>query len=566
MNQTIYNISQIFSKKGVKKMVFSPGSRNAPLTISFARNPDIKIYNIVDERSAGFIVLGMALKSREAVAICCTSGSALLNYAPAVSEAYYQEVPLIVISADRPPEWINQRDGQTINQSNALANFTKGFFQLPVDLNHEDSQWEFNRKINEAINLATSPPFGPVHINIPFREPFYPTTETKLDFGDVRIIENGLINRSFDFTSIKNQWLEFSKKLIVIGQTENKEEIIASLKAIKNATIVSDIISNCEGNNHVKTHDLFLSNATDEQLDSLRPELLITVGKSLISKNLKLFLRKYKPKEHWHFEDTDQISDTFKTLSHHFKVEEKDALVAISLFTEKDDFSEQLANNYKQNWLTLEKRTQQAIEQTIKVQPFSDTTGYYTICQNLKSKIDLHLANSMAVRYANFFQYALANNIEVFANRGTSGIDGSNGTAVGNAIIGDKPVVLLTGDLSFFYDRNAFFHQYNLSKLKIIVFNNGGGGIFRLIKGPAAMPELEQHFETRHTHSAKFTALEYGFDYHIAKDQNSLQSALELIFKDDKTPKLLEIFTDPTINDESFTNLKKAVFDALRMN
>jgi 2-succinyl-5-enolpyruvyl-6-hydroxy-3-cyclohexene-1-carboxylate synthase len=174
--------------------------------------------------------------------------------------------------------------------------------------------------------------------------------------------------------------------------------------------------------------------------------------------------------------------------------------------------------------------------------------------------MDFHLANSMAVRYVNFFQFELGA-AKVFANRGTSGIDSSNGTAAGNAIIGDKPVVLLTGDLGFFYDRNAFFHPYDLSKLKIIVFNNGGGGIFRLIQGPAGLPELEQHFETRHSHSAKFTAVEYGFDYLTAKDESSLKLSLELVFKDNKTPKLLEIFTDPKTNDQNFNLLKKAITD-----
>lgn len=558
MNESIYNISQIFAQKGVTRIVLSPGSRNAPLTISFARNPSIEVFNVVDERSAGFIALGMSLKSKEPVAICCTSGSALLNYAPAVAEAYYQHIPLIVISADRPSEWVDQRDGQTINQVNALTNYVKASYQISADLSHEDAQWDLNRKINEAINLANEAPFGPVHINIPFREPFYPTADQKLAFGEVRIIEQPKTKSKSNVSALLNQWRDVRKKLIVIGQQSSNHSLESALDKAAYTPIIADVISNVANDRTIRTHDLFLGQLTGVQLESLKPELLITTGKSLISKNLKLFLRKYKPKMHWHFEDSDQISDTFKTLTHHFKFPLRELLGETQVAEDEDEFNLQLEANYHQNWETFEKRSIEAIKLQQQTQPFSEVSAYLSTISLLPTNLDLHLANSMAVRYANFFQYALPN-CEVYANRGTSGIDSANGSAVGNAIIGERPVVLLTGDLSFFYDRNAFFHHHKYDKLKIIVFNNNGGGIFRMIKGPSTLPELEQHFETRHTHSAQFAAMEFGFDYFKAKDLSALEDGLVQLFKDNKTAKILEVFTDSDINTACLEALKSVV-------
>ncbi|MFY0600625.1 MAG: 2-succinyl-5-enolpyruvyl-6-hydroxy-3-cyclohexene-1-carboxylic-acid synthase [Cyclobacteriaceae bacterium] len=562
MNKTIYNISQFFVQKGIKRIVMSPGSRNAPLSISFSRNPQVETFNVVDERSAGFIALGMAIKSKKPVALSCTSGSALLNYSPAVSEAYYQQIPLIIISADRPQEWLNQRDGQTINQNGALSNFVKSTFTLPSDLSHEDAIWEFERKINEAINLSVSAPAGPVHINVPFREPFYPSKNEAFSFEKVRLIEQPALSHDIDLSSLAPRWAGFKKRLIVVGQEPENKALNEFIERLANIPVVADVISNIQSGSAIRTHDLFLANLNEDQSESLRPELLITTGKSVISKNLKIFLRKYTPLEHWHFEDTDQVADTFKSLTHHFRAPLEQLLNDIVRNPSQDDFSEQVERNYNQNWNILESKTRASISSEIPKQAFSEVSSFHTTIGSLPSGIDLHLANSMAVRYVNFFQQELKD-AEVFANRGTSGIDGSNGAAVGNAIIGEKPVVLLTGDLSFFYDRNAFFHNHKYNNLKIIVFNNQGGGIFRLIKGPSDLPELEQHFETRHNHSASFTAAEYGFDYYKSTDKASLTDALNKIFTDDKTPKLLEVFTEPETNSECFKSMKQTIFEAI---
>lgn len=552
MHPVLYSISQLLFRKGVHHVVLSPGSRNAPLTISFARNPNLQVYSIVDERSAGFIALGMSLKLKQPVVICCTSGSALLNYSPAIAEAYYQQVPLIVISADRPPEWLDQRDGQTINQVGTLTNFVKKTFNFPVDLTHPDSQWEVNSKLNEAVNLATTGPKGPMHLNFPFREPFYPDPSQELQFAEPRVysVESPPITR--DWSQLQQEWGQYKRRLVVAGQQEDLHNLPAG-----DFVMVADVISNLESEEAIRHHDLFLSNQKNEVYENLRPELLITTGKSLISKNLKQFLRAYPPLAHWHFDESGVQVDTLQHTSKLVIGDFADFSASLPK-TAPDHFSLQVMRNYQQGWKVMEERAFKILKDGFKNLPFSEMEAYKLVIKSLPSGIDLHVANSMAVRYVNMFQ-GLASDIRVFANRGTSGIDGSNSTAVGCSLVSQDPTWLLTGDLSFFYDRNAFFHNYDLSRLTVVVFNNLGGGIFRLINGPADQPELETFFETRHNRSCQFMASEFGFDYFKVNDKSQLEKVLKNEKSDQKAPRLIEIFIDPNHNQNVFKTIKSSI-------
>lgn len=561
IHSTVYNTSQLLAKKGITRVVLSPGSRNAPLTISFARNPELDVYNIIDERSAGFIALGMAQKLKEPVVLCCTSGTALLNYAPAVAEAFYQQIPLIVISADRPSEWQGQRDGQTIRQPNALQNFVKRTVELPVDLQAKQAQWDYNNRLNEAINLATSEPQGPVHINIPFREPFYPSADEQLTFDeDIKVIEPITLDATFDFAQLIKEWNTYSKRLVVAGQGSYDAKMNYGLSALnEDAVVVADVISNVEARATIRYQDLFLAKATDELAESLKPDLLVTFGRSVISKNLKIFLRKNPPVAHWHFDEAMIHADTFQSMTRLIKADAADFFTEVNHhLSEADDFRTQVRKNFHQNWKVENEKINRNLLPVLESARFCEFYAFGRTITSLPSDTDLHLANSMPVRYVNFIQN-LPEGTEVFCNRGTSGIDGTNGTAVGNALVSDRSTVLLTGDLSFFYDRNAFFHHYDMSKLKIIVFNNQGGGIFRLINGPSTLPELGRHFETRHSHSARFAALEFGFDYYKADDESSLDKALTEVFESNNVPKLLEIFTEPEINQTMYHLIKSKI-------
>lgn len=560
ISQTVFDTSRLLELKGVKHIVLSPGSRNAPLTVSFARNSNLKIYNIVDERSAGFIALGIAQQTKTPVVLCCTSGTSLLNYAPAIAEAYYQQIPLLVISADRPKEWLDQRDGQTINQAGAISNFVKKTYQLPSETISDVDKWNYNRQLNEAVNLSIIGVKGPVHINIPFREPFYPKAGDELRFSEnPRIIEPVLAYPKIDFSVLATEYYQYDKRLILAGQHSLDFALNQMLEA-KEDVVVADVISNLTGSQCIRHQDLFLMGIDGVLAESLRPELLITFGKSVISKGLKLFLRKFPPAAHWHFDKAMYHADVFLSMTRLVQSDIQPFLDVLSLQNPipKSDFNIQIRNNFYQNWHVENDKISRKLPEVIDQSAYCEFKVFHQVLKQLPEGIDLHLANSMPVRFANFIQN-LKPVTEVFCNRGTSGIDGTNGTAVGHSLVAERPTWLLTGDLSFFYDRNAFFHNYDLSNLKIIVFNNSGGGIFRLIPGPSGLPELEQHFETRHQHSAKFTALEYGFDYFVARDIDAVISGVQNLAKDNKTPKLLEIFTDPKTNSREYFAIKNAI-------
>ena len=247
MIEPLYKISEICSAFGIEDVIICPGSRSAAMTLAFSRNPKIKTKVIADERSAAFVALGMAQQSRKTVALVCTSGSASLNFAPAISEAFFQEIPLLILTADRPPEWIHQYDGQTIFQKDIYGKHVKKSYDLPVDTTHLDAQWQVERMVNEAISLAKQVPSGPVHINLPIREPFYPS-ENEFFFGDHRKVNfipiEKKINKEawFDLIDI---WENSERKMIAVGQNfYNLDTALKGLSEGEGVVVLADIISN----------------------------------------------------------------------------------------------------------------------------------------------------------------------------------------------------------------------------------------------------------------------------------------------------------------------------------
>ncbi len=549
MHQQLFDTSEILRQQGIKSAVLCPGSRNAPLLISFARNEGIEKYSILDERSAAYMAMGISLSTGAPTVVCCTSGTALLNFAPAVAEAFYQNIPLIAVSADRPPSWIDQQDGQTIRQSGALTNHVKGSFDLPVDLDHTDAQWEYRRKLQDAVALATTEPQGPVHINIPIREPFYPKAGKHLSFSKtvskrVRVVSSSFLPQEIAISG--NPW-KSKKAIIVVGQLapENSiQQALAGVAASKGIPIVADITSNLSGEYIVQHHDLFLDS---EQNDMLAPDLVITLGKSLISKSLKLFLRRNKA-PHWHI-GKQGSADTFQCLAGTIATTEQQGLELLERHLQNDP-------EFSSSWLNSERQAAKTISEVVKDQPFSDLLAFDKISKWIPEGVNLHLANSMAVRYANMLR-PKASKRKIYANRGTSGIDGTNSTAVGVALAEKAQNILLTGDLSLFYDRNAFLHDHQDYHLGIIVFNNGEGGIFDLIKGPESMEAAERKtfLKTTHKRSFKLFAEEFGFTYDVAEDLEGLVNTLQ------NRPAgkwLLEIKTNTDANKKAFMNLKAA--------
>jgi len=569
--QPIYDIAEICSRQGVTNAIVCPGSRCAPLTLAFARHTDITCRTISDERSACFVALGIAQQTISPVSVVCTSGSAAYNFAPAIAEAFFQEIPLLVFTADRPAEWIDQWDGQTIRQNNIFGQHVKKAFTLPQEYEHPDSIWHITRIINEAIALSKEYPKGPVHINVPLREPLYPSSEEKIRFSKFKkIIEVTSPSSELsqkDKIALSKSLSKYTKILVVAGQRlpqETQGKLVTAFCKKNKAALVGDVISNLHSlPNTVRYADSFLGQCGDDVKVSLAPELLITFGKSVISKNLKLFLRHYQPREHWHVQPSGNSADTFQSLTHLIHCSPHHFLESLQTPEKTDSFEEQKKENYVRLWQAEENRTQRTMKNYFSENRFTEFHSLKVILQSLPPRCNLHLSNSMSVRYANFIGLTEKNKgVHVFANRGTSGIDGCTSTAVGHAISSEVPNILITGDMAFFYDRNAFWHNYPLPNLHVVILNNQGGLIFNIIDGPANLEEKSEYFVTQQKLTASGLAEEYGFEYFKVDSFKKMQAALKEFFVFDGKTKILEVISDQKTSKEIFeqfkNNLKKS--------
>ncbi|MCC5945039.1 MAG: 2-succinyl-5-enolpyruvyl-6-hydroxy-3-cyclohexene-1-carboxylic-acid synthase [Bernardetiaceae bacterium] len=532
-HERIADIPEILSQYGICHAIISPGSRSAPLTLAFARHPLFVSRVVPDERTAAFTALGIAQQTRKPVVLICTSGSAMMNYFPAVAEAFFTETPLLIFTADRPPEWIDQLDGQTVRQTELYGKHVKANFSLPVALSNPDAQWHLRRIVAEAVLLSTAFPPAPVHINAPFREPLYPNEgEFNYQKQNLKILKIDNPKHALNLETkqeLAQIWKSSQRKLIVLGQQQKDETLLRYLAALpkEDVIIVSDIIANGHELPQVVRHqDLFLKDKIEQQDDSYQPDLLITMGLSIISKNLKLYLRRFNPKAHWHLRPSSHAADTFQSL---------ERLIRISPADFFEDMAESWghspnAKDFQSQWLVSDEAQRQYVANYIQEKSyFYEFRILGRILRRLPKQAVLHLANSTAVRYANLLGlYPEERQVEVFANRGTSGIDGSTSTAIGHALADEhRQHFLVTGDMAFFYDRNAFWQKKLPSNLKIILLNNDGGGIFNLIKGPPSQPELLEYFLDERTLLADNIAKEFKIQHITAERNGELPEKLE---------------------------------------
>lgn len=533
------SIIEICLAKGITTIIISPGSRNAPLTIGFVNNPAFQCYSIADERAAAFFALGIAQQTKQPAALVCTSGSALLNYYPAFAEAFYSQIPLIVISADRPQSKIDIGDGQTIRQENVFENHSVYNANL-----HEDVSTENDLKINEAINTAITQK-GPVHINAPFEEPLYETTSELSITVNIVASANATQPISIeDVTEFATIWNNSTKKMILVGVNEPNAinlNIIDAFAKDESVVVLTETTSNLHHPTFINNIDTIITPFTNADFENFRPEILVTFGGMVVSKRIKAFLRKYKPKHHWHI-DSLRAYDTFGALTKHFEVDPNvffDTFLPLTNAIESNYFQQlddvKVLRNLKSN-IYLDKI------------PFSDFKVFEKVIQSLPKNSQLQISNSSAIRYAQLI--AVDPSIEVYCNRGTSGIDGSTSTAIGAAVANDKQTVFITGDIGFLYDSNALWNNYIPKNFKIILINNGGGGIFRILPGHEESPVFNTFFETSHCLTAEHLAKMYGFEYSIASDEGSLATSLTALYRQNEKPSILEIFT-PTLKNDS---------------
>ena len=545
----IQHIVLALAQLGLKEVVICPGSRDASLIISLNRHPNFNCTSIRDERSAAFFALGKAIEFNQPVALLCTSGSAALNFAPAISEAYYQRIPLIVLTADRPKSWTDQGDGQTINQTNVFQNFIRKSFEISGDALTKDELWTIERNISEGFHIATHLDKGPVHFNIPVSEPLYGITKEITQQVKTFQIEQPEITLSEDSRQKLSQtFCERQKVMILVGQNiydyQSLQTELVQISKHSNVIVLTESTSNIHHPNFVENIDRCITNLNENQAGELIPELLITVGGAIVSKRIKKLLREHRPIQHWNIHPYDSMMDTYQSLTHAIPME------AIDFFRQLQiPESEIINSNYKEKWLQHSSQKLSQHQMFCARCDYSDFQVFDILIRSIPKQTHLHLSNSSPIRYAQLFDNShLA---YTYSNRGVSGIDGCTSTAVGAASASpEKNFLLITGDVAFHYDKNALWNEEKSENLKIIIINNSGGGIFKIIPGPNQIKEGETFQVTpMHTNAQKL-AEHYKWNYLSADSSDSLKSALKTFFSTDTQRCILEIFTDSETNPQ----------------
>ena len=534
---------------GIEDIVLSPGSRNTPLIVAAKRHPSICTHTVIDERSAAFFGLGISLQTNKPVALICTSGSAVLNYAPALAEAYYRRIPLIAISADRPAEWIDQDDCQTIRQVGVLNNIVKGSFDIIGDNSNRIQHRFVSRTVNDALILAKKGPKGPVHINVRLDAPLGELAEvnkkSKIKIELWQAQDKQLSDSQYE--TLAKECV--GKKVMVIGgfgsENQRLDKALDDFVKAGGAVVLHEAQSNLHPSISVGHIDACLASFSEDDQTRLKPDIVITFGGAILSRKIKEFLRDSRNIDHWHLAESPRSIDCFMNLTRRIECER-------TIFFEK--MSEKLAKNspanasYLTGWLEKKSEARAKMLKFFNECPWSD---FYAIGQLLKiipRKWHLQLSNGTSVRYAQLFDYSAIKNIE--CNRGVSGIDGSTSTAIGAHIYYADNTLLITGDMSAQYDLGALALQEITPRFKMAVLNNQGGGIFRYIKSTSKLDECEECFAGSVNLPLQKLAEAYGFAYFEASDKVSLDKSFGLFAAEKQRPAILNIITPPDVNTE----------------
>ncbi|QRX63065.1 2-succinyl-5-enolpyruvyl-6-hydroxy-3-cyclohexene-1-carboxylic-acid synthase [Dysgonomonadaceae bacterium zrk40] len=532
--KSVLQLTALLKAHGITRVVLSPGSRNAPLIHSFAGDSDFTCYSVVDERSAGFFALGVTQAVQQPVVVCCTSGTAALNLGPAVAEAYYQQLPLLVITADRPQAWVGQMDGQTIPQEKMFGSMVRRSVQLP-EVKDEEEEWHCNRLINEAILAINNDGiYGPAHINIPLSEPLFSFNSEQLPI--VRVIRRSRTIYTLPRDVEEDYFVRFRKterKMIIVGQLPPGHGLSESLQKLseeQGVVLLVDRLSNIPAT-MIHRYDALLRSVDEEKQQELTPELVITLGGHLTSKRLKHFVRKAEIRELWHLTPSGEVTDTFQKVTELIRCEPAVFLQRLAARP-----ANRCSNRFRQDWINA------AATITPPRALFSDLAVTGSFLEQLPVGAALHLANSQAVYQTQLFTPPA--DVELFCNRGTNGIEGSLSTAVGYAAASGRLTFLLTGDLSFFYDMNALWNRHLSPNLRILLNNNGGGGIFHTLPGLNRSEALDDYVATAHHTEACRWAEQQGFRVMTARNGEELQQQLPLFMnREGEQPVLLEVFT-----------------------
>lgn len=548
--ESINILTSLLVAHGVRHAVVCPGSRNAPIVHNLAECPDIRCFPVTDERSAGFFALGIAQTLRQPVVVCVTSGSAMLNVAPAVAEAFYQQLPLVVVTADRPEAWIDQLDGQTIRQVGALANIVGKEVALPSDIRTETERWHCNRMVNEALLATSFPKRGPVHINVPIDEPLFEFNTPELPHQ--RVIRRHVTQDDGIGEELTGWLFNAERPMVIVGQYNGRSQDDLDPEARYALSLLSQRVvllseSLCSLLTPTPVDEALAAMGADE---AFQPDVVVYLGGMLVSKRLRHFLRRLENARVVMVSPDGAVSDV--------SMHTTDVVAARDAGEVLLDLGRQLAEGryglkggnfpgkaFVDSWKCLFARVESVVED---YEPSFSQSAVVKYMEQQLEDLDMpvvaHYANSSAVRLANV--YALHH---VFCNRGVNGIEGSLSTAVGCAAVNDAMVLCVVGDLSFFYDQNALWNHHLKGNLRIVLLNNAKGGIFHTLPGLEHSAEHDAMVCGAHQTNARGICAQCDVGYlHADNEQEMRMGVVTLLTRQSSRPMLLEVFTDPRLD------------------
>lgn len=533
-NRHIVELAAVFSGAGIRHVVICPGSRNAPLIQHFTSREEFTCHSIVDERSAGYVALGMARESDRPVAVVTTSGTAVLNLAPSVAEAYHQGIPLVLLTADRPLERFPSFNNQWIDQEAPFYNHSKGFLQLPPEIRHSEDLPPMVRSLEGLLAEATAYPAGPVHINALLEEPLYePLPESKGKPARGHGPEGGE-------QAAADALPEPGERVVLLAGMASPgkvpAETVASIARKRGAVIIGENTANLPGDAVIRNPELCLRAAGEDLLGHMEPELVLAVGGQVVSKRLKLFLQSLH-------------GVTYRHLGNRANAFLEAWAARMRAGAEKPGENEAHAL-FHEAWRTADRNGTRSAFGRLQDLPFGNLWTVAHVLESAPEGSVIHLGNSATIRYSHLVPYR--KDLSYYSNRGTSGIDGCVSSAAGAAMVSDRQHLLLLGDLGFVYDSNALWNKDWPSNLRVVVLNDGGGGIFRLLDGPSKMAFYEEFAVTHHPVSLELLGQAFGRRVRRAGSAEEVRASMESFFRSGSPVQVLEVDTAGSENSRIF--------------
>lgn len=554
VHKNVQVILALLKKFGIRNVVISAGTRHIPFVFSAEEDDFFNCYSIVDERSAGFFALGLIQTTQEPACIVCTSGTATANYVSAVNEAYYQHLPLVVLTSDRNRYTLNQQEDQCIPQINLFKDVARKIVDLPIVRDNNDFLY-CQRLVNEALLELDHREKGPVHINFQIDDN-YPVELGTFKFELPELPDVIKVDRIMASDS-SNEWKALAermkKKKIVILYGQHlpvSSSVNAEIQLFcekYNTTILCDHLANIHIKNKIENASVTAAmNIAD--WDSLKPDIVITMNGHRLN-NYKAAMKIWNTAEHWHVSPDGLVSDPFKRLC---QIVECPIEYFFGRMNELSDIND---TSYYDKWAQMEKMK----SPNNPLDASFDYSAVYAIqglFRRLPDNALLHISNSNSIRIANLLP--IPESVDYYCNRGTCGIDGSMSSYIAQSQITDRPSFMCIGDLSFFYDMNALWNRYSSKNTRIMLCNNSGGALFHsgFYKSVKVFPNIDKHIAAEHETSAEGWAVSRGFKYLSARNKQEYDRAIDdFISTDNNLPVLFEVFTDKEIDTHEMTEL-----------